>query len=299
MLLELSPEIIDSLLFLFPLVFLSVPGVGNINPFKAERARPDVVESPEQRAFAESLASILQPELGAEGLFGQAFAPGARANIFKSVGADVRAGFQRERKGIKKRFAGEEERGLRLFEEELLPAIRERAGAAGRGKSTGTAIGGIRAGESLLEQLAIGRQSALTESQTRQTDFFQSLDLLGASSEVGLLETILGIGTGIGKPAGIGQSTLGETGLGKVGGFISDIKPNAPCWVAIALWGEDAIKTIILRFWVMYYAPKWLLHLYQRFGPRLAKSRLALFFLRPIFEGLHLIARERLAWPMT
>lgn len=205
---------------------MSLPGVGNVNPFKAERARPDVVESPEQRAFSEALASILQPELGAEGVLGQAFAPGARANIFKAAGGEVREGFQRERKGIKKRFAAEEERGIRLFEESVLPQIRERAGAAGRGLSTGTAVAGITAGESLLEQLAIGRQTALTESQTRQTDFFQSLELLGASSEVGLLETILGVGTGLGRPQGIGQSTLGQTGLQKVGGFISNVKPN-------------------------------------------------------------------------
>ncbi len=206
MLIEYSSEIIDLVTSLFFLLLLG----GGLDFSKSSSG---IKQSEQQKLFQESIANLLLTEdqtgAGTQGIFAEAFKPGARANIFKSVGADVRTGFQRERKGIKKRFAQEEERGLRLFEEELLPAIRERAGAAGRGKSTGTAIGGIRAGESLLEQLAIGRQSALTESQTRQTDFFQSLDLLGASSEVGLLETILGIGTGLGRPQGVGTSSIG------------------------------------------------------------------------------------------
>lgn len=181
--------------------------------FDFSKSSSKVKQSEQQKLFQEAIANLLltkdQEGFGTEGLFAEAFTPGARANIFKAAGGQVREGFQRERKGIKKRFAKEEERGLRLFEESILPQIRERAGAAGRGLSTGTAVAGITAGESLLEQLAIGRQTELSASQTRQTDFFQSLELLGASSEVGLLETILAAGTGLGRPQGIGTSGFG------------------------------------------------------------------------------------------
>lgn len=62
--------------------------------------------------------------------------------------------------------------------------------------------------------------------------------------------------------AGIGQGT------GKIVGAIA---AGAMCWVARAVYGEDDIRWLIFREWLLTDAPGWLRKAYMKYGPAFAE----------------------------
>ncbi len=301
MVVELLPEIVHLLwLFVVLPVAISLSGIlgGALNvgtfgavgkgplpsPLKQPKSDPEAVQSPTQAAFGGAFEDLLLEEqfdeegeptgFGPGELLSQAFDPAGRGKLFKKA-----------KKKTKKAFATEREAGLRSFIEDILPQIRESAGARGTGVSTGTQVAGVRAGEAFLENVG-----------TRETAALGQLELVSARAQENLFNQIINASLQQSGTTGVGEPVFGDSFLQQAGGAAGGAGALiAACWIAIALWGEVAHKTIVLRSWVLHDAPKPLLRLYQRFGPRLARSRMALMLLRPIFECLYIVASGKLA----
>lgn len=94
--------------------------------------------------------------------------------------------------------------------------------------------------------------------------------------------------------AGAGASALG-TALGNALSRIPIFRPpTVPCAVAIALYGENDIRVLILRLWLVFHVDRgpfgWLVDLYRKYGTQLAaivqRNRLAHRIAETIFSRL-------------
>ena len=201
MIIELLPEAI-SLLWL--LLALPVAIFGLPNPFKQPKSKPFAVQSETEAAFGGGFEDVLLGrETDEEGEF---LGPSLLQQAFDPTGRD--ALFRKAKKRIKKTFATEEEAGLRSFIEDILPQIRESAGARGTGVSTGTQIGGVRAGEAFQEDIS-----------TRRSEALGRLDLIRAQAEENLFDQIINASLQQSGTTGVGTPQFGASPLQQAGQF--------------------------------------------------------------------------------
>lgn len=178
-----------------------------LGAFKQPKSKPFAVQSPTEAAFGGGFEELLLGrETDEEGgflgpsLLGEAFDPKGRDRPFKKA-----------KKKIKKTFALEQEAGLRTLIEDILPAIRESAGARGTGVSTGTQVAGVRAGEAFLEDIG-----------TRESAALANIDFIRAKAQDALFNQIINAAlqqsgtTGVGTPefgTSFFQEAVGAAGV--------------------------------------------------------------------------------------
>lgn len=94
--------------------------------------------------------------------------------------------------------------------------------------------------------------------------------------------------------AGTPNWMLGLQAAGNVAGSLGS-EAILACWVASACFGGwHQPKTIYARYFVTRHTPKWFLNLYIKYGERIAKNKVAVKLLKPIFEVFALAGRKLL-----
>ncbi len=173
-----------------------------LGAFKQPKSKPFAVESETQAAFGGGFQDVLLGGERDEG--GELLGPSLLQQAFDPTGRDQP--FKKAKKRIKKTFATEEEAGLRSFIEDILPQIRESAGARGTGVSTGTQIGGVRAGEAFLEDIS-----------TRRSQELGRLDLIRAQAEENLFDQIINASLQQSGTTGVGTPQFGSSAITQAG----------------------------------------------------------------------------------
>jgi hypothetical protein len=182
------------------------------------------------------------------------------------------------------------------------------AGAAGAGKEAATlnasrtgntaAIPGVidattRAAMAQQSNNALGIQQANANlKQQQQQEGVSGLEQM-YGTDVNAALNALGLSTS----AINAQTAADQESNNAIQGYIGDAEKGAAigagaCWLAAAAFGEDfetGPKTNLVRHWlwnewIQHWYAKPILALYRRFGERLAKSRLLVRLLTPLFE---------------
>lgn len=170
---------------------------------KQPKSQPFAVQSPTQAAFGSEFEDIFLPETDE---FGQSLGPGLLEQAFDPTRRDQP--FRKAKKRTKKTFELERESATRSFIEDILPSIRESAGARGTGVSTGTQVAGVRAGEALFEDIG-----------TRESGQLARLDLIRAQSQDALFNQIINASLQQSGTAGVGTPVFGQSPVSQIGQF--------------------------------------------------------------------------------
>jgi hypothetical protein len=159
-------------------------------------------------------------------------------------------------------------------------------------------------------------QLAQEQGQIVQSGYQQGYnEWLAAASGLGQAENVFSTANGAGSVANQGGEAAGQTwsaiaaenespfnavmgALGGVGSAVAgQVTKNAGwgCWVAAACFDEDfhtGVKTNLVREWMWTHAPKSVLRLYSRYGQWIAKQKILVSMLTPVFNWMLKKAEE-------
>lgn len=133
--------------------------------------------------------------------------------------------------------------------------------------------------------LSLAGRQPLTQTQYQQPSFDVANSFAPAfGTQMGGYGSYAAASRPITKQQGTPNWLLGAQAAGNVAGTLGSAAMMG-CWVASACFGGwYKADTVWARFYVNFFAPKWFKNLYLKHGENIAKNKLAVKLLKPLFE---------------